>query len=968
MAAVDELYAQWRAMPDAARTIALCHALRGAQRTDLAHEVGDYAARNLWNQAPALVAAARMYEGVGWLADAQALLVSAGKLAPRDPAVFLALGEVLLRRGDARRAEKVLERAAQFGGDATRLLARARTLGPVQDRDGEMAVADRMARLDAEDVPEPTESVGDVDTLIRDRDPVFRRASRVPQGPARNDPPSLRGPTLRLRPPSLLDEAEAPPSSLPLPAAPPVRAAAAPGAVRAPGPLSPRTAPLDGLPSSGRLPVPLAPPSVHGRTGVVPEAEPSGHLPFFGPEHFRAAVSPEPPPVVGPAPAPFAPARPFAPPAAPGLPDAHVPVVPAPEPDVPSPEDVLAALETAGLFERHAGFGAPAWDRPAREARRRGPLVVWLVSLVAVVGATALGYRTIAERRARDRVAAEQIVLEVEEALRTADRGTFEPVEKRLAHAFELDSRSPSAARAWLRERVVRALLEGGEGIAFQDALARAESLGVPEAELAAGRIASFLVQHDTAGAVAALARADAVASRDATYQLVAGATLERAGDPRARDRYAAALALDPRLALAEILWVRESVLEANAGDALERARSFSAGAPGRADGSALVALASVASGQAEVSEADATVLATRAGELCAPLAAVPAVIEALNARDAAAVTKAIRRALAHADVPSLSTWVGRIAFARGDEASARAAALQAIGQSPAYAPGRLLAAQIALEQGHVADALAATADLGLEQPEVAVLVAAAAYETLDVARLDQALAAVPAAARSDARLKTAEAARDLLAARGGKITPAAIAALAAQPGPLARVVALDVALETGELDVARKLAADPGARPSPSLRVRLARLARYEDRLDDAARESALAIEAGLVTPRSLAERALVLAAQDKPAEVGALFKAWPTASPALARQLRAYALAAHGKPDDAARVLGPEARPDDDAPLPVRLWAAMAFAAAKDAKRGRPALEPLLAAGYPSPDAVAAAKRLGVGVPPRR
>src|SRR5689334_18898723 len=113
---IEDLYARWQQNPDIAETMALCEALRGARRPDLVEIVGSHAARQA--DVGALLAAARMYTDSGRLDDAQAALLAAGRIAPRDGDVYRWLGEVLLRRGDAERAEKVLEKAVQFGGDA----------------------------------------------------------------------------------------------------------------------------------------------------------------------------------------------------------------------------------------------------------------------------------------------------------------------------------------------------------------------------------------------------------------------------------------------------------------------------------------------------------------------------------------------------------------------------------------------------------------------------------------------------------------------------------------------------------------------------------------------------------------------------------------------------------------------------------------------------------------------------------
>src|SRR6476659_7181771 len=125
---IDDLYARWQRNPDAGVTVALCDALRGGGRPDLVEVVGSRA-RQL--DVKAMLAAARMYLDFGRLDDAQSLLVAAGRLAPHDGDVYRWLGEVLLRRGDAERAEKVLERALQFGAkdaDAGAWLDRARAL------------------------------------------------------------------------------------------------------------------------------------------------------------------------------------------------------------------------------------------------------------------------------------------------------------------------------------------------------------------------------------------------------------------------------------------------------------------------------------------------------------------------------------------------------------------------------------------------------------------------------------------------------------------------------------------------------------------------------------------------------------------------------------------------------------------------------------------------------------------------
>ena len=89
-----------------------------------------------------------MYLDSNRFADAQNVLVAAGKQAPRDGDIYRWLGETLLRRGDADRAEKVLQRAIQLGAsgpDARVWLERARVFRPMQAKAGTRAVAAEVA-------------------------------------------------------------------------------------------------------------------------------------------------------------------------------------------------------------------------------------------------------------------------------------------------------------------------------------------------------------------------------------------------------------------------------------------------------------------------------------------------------------------------------------------------------------------------------------------------------------------------------------------------------------------------------------------------------------------------------------------------------------------------------------------------------------------------------------------------------
>jgi predicted Zn-dependent protease len=145
---IDELATRWQNAQDVDSTIQLCEAL-SAVRTTLVQQVADFAQVKFASNVPVLIAVARMYMRSNKHAEAQSVLVAAGKIAPRDGLVYRVLGEVLLRRGDADRAEKVFERAVQFGQtdeETKTWLERARVFKPTQGKAGSRAVAAEIAR------------------------------------------------------------------------------------------------------------------------------------------------------------------------------------------------------------------------------------------------------------------------------------------------------------------------------------------------------------------------------------------------------------------------------------------------------------------------------------------------------------------------------------------------------------------------------------------------------------------------------------------------------------------------------------------------------------------------------------------------------------------------------------------------------------------------------------------------------
>lgn len=934
MASIDELYARWQQNPDPAQTAALCDALRGSGRADLVEIVGSHASRQL--DVPALVAAARMYTDTGRLDDAQSVLVAAGRLAPRDGDVYRWLGEVLLRRGDAERAEKVLERAIQFGGTdpaaANALLVRARSLLPAQRSSGAMAVADEVARSLASErnrilpplapppkparVVPPTgrEEEEEIDTLIRKNDDI-REALADALAPLSRPMPAAGRP---------------PPAPAPLPSfqqqtagfgMPPSHAAAAPVASAPPVP----------LPAAQPPPPPMPPPPAN--RGLEPLR--AQHFAKPGESAYRGE---------------------------------------SPGGKVPEPRDVLEALQIAGIYEPDGSVAPQAfsWDRPDKGKRRILSTASLGVLAAALIGGGIGIHQYVTARRAKDHVVAEQMLAKVDADIRASDPKLLAPTEQAIGRAFDLESRSSHAATTWLHERALKGLLDGGQDLAFEDSTARAKEVGVPEKQIAFAHVASFLFQGDTAGAAATVAKWDSVAQDDAWFHLLAGATFERAGDPRAAERYSAAVKLDPDLLVAHVLLTRAMAVDGDPRAAADHAKELRIKYPDRVEPVALVALAWARDPMRGEAPPEVKDVIEKGDALPLPLRAIAHAakgIAALERHSLDDAKPALQKALSVAETPGVASWIGSIALAAGDEALARKAALSAVSFSAVYPPARVLAARVALLGARLDEAMKAVEDLPPTSPDVAVVTAAVAYEKLDAERMTRAFEAAPADAKKLPFVVPLARGQSLLAGGTKEFGSAqAVLDMADDEGPWADLVAMDYALDTGDIELAGKIAAQWKGDVRAPRAVRLARLARYEGKLDDADRMSRAAMEGGTVTIRALAERVFVLVAANKSAEAVALFKTHPNVGGPLAKWLRAYATASAGKTEEARASVSSEDPPPALAPLPARMIAAAAFGAMKDVRHGNEYAKPIVQAGFANPDMATAAEKLGLGKVVRR
>lgn len=941
---IDELVQRWKQNPSPAATIALCEALRDSPRAPLVQQVGEFATQRHAADAGVLVSVARMYLRSQRLGDAQTVLIAAGKLAPRDGTIYRWLGECLLRRGDADRAEKVLERAMQLGArdpDAQLWLERARVFRPMQAKAGARAVAAEVAHATAHSMRPPLDSMSDSTTAVHVRptaDSSLDDDEPTRMGPTPPIPAAGRvAATARATGPAVTDRPEAPAARVPE------------------SPRFPRDAETQPRAMAGEREAPASPFAAPMR---APAPSASGEI----------EISVQQPVPTGP-PIPKRAGPPFEPPRAPtnGAPKAR-PAPPAERPIAPHPRDVLDALSLAGVFEPPAerAAGAAAWAQPELGPRRKGAAT--LISGMALFLAASAGvYFFYRHKRAEEHLQAEALLSTVESQLASSKPDVLGDTERELTRVFQLESRSPRAALDWARERAMVGLVKSGADVAFEDSMGRAKEVGIPDEKMAFARVASFLFQGDTAGAAAVLPRWDGPAGIDPWYEVVAGATLERAGDARARDRYATAARLDPRLLVAQFAQARATAIDGDAHEAMQLAQALRRSVPDRAEPLALVALAWGRDVNRDSLPVPPEVddLARRSDELPSGLRFVPHAVAALRAFDKRAWADAaaeVQRGLAVADTPGSAVWLGTIALPLGNEALARKGALQALQFSAVYEPARALAARVALLGDRLDEALKATEDLEASSPDVAVVRAAASYERVDADGVVRALEALAPEARKLPFLASLDMAADALSG-ALQLDSMHLLTMASDDPPWSDVIAMDTALDTGDLPSADKIAASWGKdSEGRALRaLRLARLARYEGRLEQADVLSQTALDHGTVTPRVLWERAFTLVARNRAGEVGPLISRYPLVLGPLATWLSAYATASNGNLEAAKGKTSAVDPPPTTAPIEVRAVVAAAFGAMKDKHRGADYVKEVLATGSLHPDLVAAALELG-------
>lgn len=961
MSAFEQLLEAWRSNPDADSTVALCARLGASLREDLVREVGARAEQWHAGDGDVMLAVGRMYLDAGMLAESQGALVNAGKANPRDGRAFRYLGEVLLRRGDAGRAEKVLQRAMQLGAtdpEAKLWHDRAVVYVALQKRVGPQAVAQEVARTLPARAPAP--AAPQVAMPAPSASPWAEEAPTMRKSVGQAPPPAARPAMPNARPRSV------PP---PLPPAP-LPVAMIPAAARAPSLSddddttvhhSPGTDARDMFPSGSgtttrrqthepamaapaqayQVQSPPAPPPRHPPPAPAPPpyAPPPPAYAPQPPAYAQAAPEPYPAPAWSPEPArPQVPTSPIS-----GQGYAPIPRGPLEEDDSPpvrredvanpTPEAVLESLARVGIYEPGGG-APPAWEAATPQRTRGSWVLIVATLLILLVGGGGFAY---ARKVQKDRAAlAQRLSDEVEVMLHSGEMAQLRASDDRMSRIFELDSRSTRAARLWLQNRVLSALILPSEARGIDSAMHRARSLEVPEAQVVFGKLASYLVEGDLAGAAASLPKYDKDAGKDAYYQLTAGAVLERAGDQRCIERYEAARALDPKLVVADILLARAVLLELGPAKGKPVIEELKKKTGETATTRALEALAWAVDPErpkelpksATLSEEDRKILVM-------PLLPVPAVVEAIQSIAGGLEQKAVSAidsAVSLSDTPAMATELGFLAIKAGDEKLARKAALRALQFSALYPQARVLASRVALLGGRLDEAKKAIEELDAKTPEVAVVRAVLAYETLDGSELGSAIEAMGELPQkhpdyiSFATMPSVVTGLELP-------TPDKLEPMAQPSIPWGELVAVDAALTLGDLALAEKLTTAWGEGASrPVYALRLSRLRRYQDKLDDADKLSGIALEQGSTTVSVLTERVWVLMAKNQPGPARDLISKYPSLLGPLAGWLRMYVDAKGGRAPEARAKAAQLDPPPDEAPLLLRVVAARALAVTKD------------------------------------
>jgi len=911
-------------------------------------EIGRRARVKYGSNVEVLLAVARMYLRRSALDDAHATLTQLVRLSPGEVRTFVLMGETLLRKGDARRAVVAFDQADELGvadPQVSSMQTEAKSLVEVQEQEGERVAAERaIAMLGGTSIS--GRAAADLSAVS----PDIPKAPRLPPDEAFGGVSSFDGL------PGGFNPRSAPP---PMTSDPPSRTqySLIPGR-EGDSPRRRRLAPARGsarprIPSSNShsaLPHSVPPHSVPPHS-VPPHSVP----PHSAPPHSVPPHS-APPHSVPPHSAP-----PHSVPPQSSPPGSNPPRT-ATERSAPPSAAGLASV-ALGRHDWPPRSSAPLSSPPsARPPLRDRSIPRWAMALggvVALVGVALVGVEVGRGLATDEGGSADALTSEAKELLQTGSVSSLDRAEEALRRAREVDPASKTVARLALRSRVLHVLDAGQAPTTVATPLAQARKVGLSESDVAFALLAEMLDSPSRSGVTDALAQHDGSNAKrrgdDAMYQLVAGELLSRLGQPGAVDRYRAALKAEPRLFTARARLILTLLLGDGRDEALELLSALTKEYAGRAE---LDALHVVATRRGDRGKHQARLRAVEKvlDDLPMSLKSVTRALVAAGRADAGGARKAeLAAAVAEAQTPAVLVLSGEVAVAVGDSETAQYAAQRALEAAPDFVPAQVLATRGLIAAGKLIEARSTIPKL--DPISAAAVRSWLAYENCDLIGLRVAIE--PLKQGTPGRAVAELAVERLLGAR--RLEPAELDRGIDEDPLWGGLIAIDATMDAGDLERARALSLPWRADPSPIQAIRMARLLRYEDRLDDArallktAPTTEGALIEGLLLAQSRKERQRLLSeASDARHDE----RQW----------LRVYVLAKDKRFAPALATVARLGVPNQDASLTVRTSAALSFVAMSDKKRARAVLGPLMATFPDNIDVEHAAVGAGMRRPRKR
>jgi uncharacterized protein (DUF2342 family) len=175
-------------------------------------------------------------------------------------------------------------------------------------------------------------------------------------------------------------------------------------------------------------------------------------------------------------------------------------------------------------------------------------------------------------------------------------------------------------------------------------------------------------------------------------------------------------------------------------------------------------------------------------------------------------------------------------------------------------------------------------------------------------------------------------------------------------------IIAVDVALDAGQLDVAERIAREHAFDAKvPAHATRLMRLRRYRGQGPAALELAPALLDARAATPRAVSELVLAFVAEARVAAATSALGEMKAAAAALGPWLEAIVEKARGREPNAAKLLTALEPPTKARPLVEQVVALRALASVKD-KRAKPYYAQLERRFRAQPDVLMAGKELGL------